>query len=116
LPAGPYLVIPLLGPSNVRDAAGLAGDSAMAVAPWFVDWWILGAGRVAEAVNARALLLEQVEEAKRASFDYYVFVRNAYAQRRNALVNDRAEGSAIDQEELYHPEGTDGQPSGGPTP
>jgi len=110
LPAGPYLVIPLLGPSNIRDAVGLAGDSAMSIAPWFVDWWILAVARAGEAVNTRALLLEQVEEAKRASFDYYVFVRNAYAQRRNALVNDRAEGTSIDQEELYHPEGTEAQP------
>lgn len=104
VPPGPYLVIPLLGPSNPRDAVGLVADSAASVTPWFVRWDILFGARVAETINIRALLLQQVEEAKRASFDYYVFVRNAYLQRRNALVNDRAEGTNLDQEELYHPE------------
>lgn len=110
LPAGPYLVIPLLGPSNIRDAVGLAGDSTVSVLPWFVRWWILSTGKVAETINARALVLQQVEEAKRASFDYYVFVRDAYLQRRNALMNDRAVGTNIDQEELYHPEAAVVQP------
>jgi len=110
LPAGPYLVIPLLGPSNIRDTTGMVGDSGMSIAPWFVGWWILAAARTGEVINARALLLEQVEEAKRAAFDYYVLVRNAYAQRRNALVNDRTQGTSVDQEDLYHPEGTEAQP------
>jgi len=104
LPAGPYLVLPLLGPSNPRDVVGLIADSAANIPAWFLDWWILVPPRVAEAVNTRALLLRQVDEAKRASFDYYVFLRDAYAQRRNALVNDRTEGTNIDQEELYYPQ------------
>ncbi len=114
LPAGPYLMLPLLGPSNVRDTIGIAGDSASAIAPWFVSWWMLVPPRIGEAVNARALLLQQVEEAKRASFDYYVFVRDAYLQRRNAQMNDRASGGNDEQEdELYHP---DTGPSPGAAP
>jgi phospholipid-binding lipoprotein MlaA len=118
LPAGPYLMIPLLGPSNVRDTAGMIGDSASAIAPWFVSWWILVPPRAAEAINARALLLEQVDEAKRASFDYYVFVRDAYLQHRNALMNDRTPGARSDGDDLYHPDlGPPGDvvpPYGGP--
>lgn len=110
LPAGPYLVLPLLGPSNVRDAVGLAGDSATSIPPWFVDWWILATGKVVETINFRALVLQDVEDAKRASFDYYVFVRDAYLQRRNALVNDQAEGSGADEDDLYHPEAAVVQP------
>ena len=49
-------------------------------------------------------LLQEIDEAKQASFDYYVFVRNAHLQRRNALVNDSVGGTNLDQEELYHPE------------
>jgi phospholipid-binding lipoprotein MlaA len=104
LPPGPYLVIPIIGPSNPREAVGLIGDSAASVLPWFVQWEILLGARAVDLVNTRALLLQQVDEAKRASFDYYVFVRNAYLQRRNALVNDSVGGTNLDQEELYHPE------------
>jgi phospholipid-binding lipoprotein MlaA len=109
LPPGPYLVIPLIGPSNPRDVVGMMGDSAASVLPWFVRWEILLGVRAGELVNTRALLLQQIDEAKRASFDYYVFVRNAYLQRRNALVNDSIGGTNLDQEELYHPQmdGTD---------
>ena len=104
VPAGPYLVIPIIGPSNPRDGVGLFADSAASVLPWFVQWEILFGVRAAEIVNTRALLLQEIDEAKQASFDYYVFVRNAYLQRRNALVNDSVGGTNLDQEELYHPE------------
>jgi phospholipid-binding lipoprotein MlaA len=104
VPAGPYLVLPILGPSNPRDTVGLVGDSAASVWPWFIRWDVLFAGRIVETINTRALFLEAVDEAKRASFDYYVFVRNAHLQRRNALLNDRVGGSSLDQDQLYHPE------------
>jgi phospholipid-binding lipoprotein MlaA len=98
-------MLPLLGPSNVRDTAGLIGDSASSIPPWFVSWWILVPPRAAEAINARALLLQQIDEAKRAAFDYYVFVRDAYLQSRNALMNDRAPGTGGgDTDDLYHPD------------
>jgi ABC-type transporter lipoprotein component MlaA len=88
----------------------------MSIAPWFVDWWILSAAKAGETVNLRALLLEQVAEARRSSFDYYAFVRNAYIQSRNGLVNDNAEGTSIDAEDLYHPEMTEPPPTGGQIP
>jgi len=108
LPPGPYLVIPIIGPSNPRDGVGLIADSFTNGLSWFVPWYILIGVRSAEVVNTRAVLLEPIDEAKRASFDYYVFVRNAYLQRRNALVNDSVGGSNLNQEELYYPsmEGT----------
>lgn len=107
VPPGPYLVLPLLGPSNPRDTGGLVGDAAVSITSWFVPWYALIPPRICDTVNTRALLLRQVDEAKQASFDYYVFVRNAYLQRRHALVNDQTAGSNLDQQPLYHPEGAD---------
>ncbi|MBI3768284.1 MAG: VacJ family lipoprotein [Deltaproteobacteria bacterium] len=107
LTPGAYFVIPLLGPSSVRDIVGLMADSVTNVSSWFAPWDALAAARVVDTINTRALFLQQVEEAKRASFDYYVFVRDAYLQRRNALVNDRVGGTNIDQEGLYGPEAND---------
>jgi len=104
VPPGAYLVLPLLGPSDPRDAAGFAVDYALSVTPFFIDEAILWGAQVADTVNARSFVLKQVEDAKASAFDYYVFVRNAYLQRRRALVRDLAETSAEESEQLYHPE------------
>ena len=88
---GPYLVLPLLGPSNVRDTGGLAVDYVLSVYPWAVNSWVLLPIGAVSAVNTRAQILQEVEDAKQASLDYYIFVRNAYYQRRVALVNDQQE-------------------------
>src|SRR2546426_12562425 len=102
VPPGPYLVLPLLGPSDPRDATGFAVDYALSVTPFFIDEAILWGARVGDTVNERSFVLKQVEDAKASAFDYYTFVRNAYLQRRRALVRDLAEGSAEESEELYH--------------
>jgi len=102
VPSGPYLVIPLLGPSDVRDAGGLIVDEALAVTPWFVDSYILVGAGVLDAVNTRSLVLNEVREAKRSSLDYYSFVRNAYFQRRRALIADTAAPGVEQQQELYY--------------
>jgi phospholipid-binding lipoprotein MlaA len=103
VPSGPYLVIPLLGPSTVRDAAGQAVDVAFAVTPFFVDTWILVAARMFDAVDERSLYLQEVRDAKASAIDYYSFVRNAYLQRRKAQLKDSAV-NVDNEEELYHPE------------
>jgi phospholipid-binding lipoprotein MlaA len=90
VPSGPYLVMPLLGASNCRDAGALAVDSITAITPWYLDWWITGAMRIVDVINTRSRFLKEVAEAKAASLDYYTFVRNAYEQRRSALIEDRA--------------------------
>jgi phospholipid-binding lipoprotein MlaA len=101
---GPYLVLPLLGPSNPRDTVGLLGDALLAVYPYFVTvpglTVTLGA---VDIVNRRSRVIGQVEDAKAASIDYYSFVRNAYVQRRWKEIHGRAP-SAEEQEELYDDE------------
>jgi phospholipid-binding lipoprotein MlaA len=101
IPPGPYLVLPLIGPSNPRDTLGLAADSAASVAPFFVDSLILFGAKVAETVNIRSLVLEEFDAAKTSSFDHYSFVRNAYFQHRSALVNDSTETPITNDDALY---------------
>ena len=103
VPPGPYLVLPLLGPSNPRDTAGLCVDYALSVTPFFVDQYILLGVRVLDAVNERSLILEEVKDAKEASLDYYTFMRDAYFQRRASLISD-GETNAEFEDELYHPD------------
>ena len=107
---GPYLVLPILGPSTIRDGAGLLVDIPMSVAPFFVNSYILYGARVFEVVNYRAQVLDTARQAKEASVDYYTFMRNAYLQRRQALVNDQqgpaqeTEKPRENEEDLYFPE------------
>jgi len=101
VPPGPYLVLPFLGPSNLRDGAGLVADSAASVGPFFVESLYLVAGQVGFFVNERSRYIDEVDAAKEASLDYYLFVRNAYLQRREALIDDRLQGSTTSQFDLY---------------
>jgi len=98
---GPYLVLPLLGPSNPRDTVGLVGDYALSVFPFFVSQWILLGTSGVSTVNARSLVLTEVRDARQAAVDYYTLVRNAYVQRRTALVNDSLEITKETDETLY---------------
>jgi phospholipid-binding lipoprotein MlaA len=101
VPPGPYLVLPVLGPSNPRDTVGIAADAAIAIESYFINFYILLGARAVDGVNTRAQLLDQVRNAKSASLDYYGFVRNAYIQRRIALINDGTEVQG-DTDSLYH--------------
>ncbi len=101
IPPGPYLVLPFLGPSNPRDALGRIGDSAARVYPFFAPQSASISTTAAELINARARALDEVREAKASALDYYTFVRNAYIQHREALVNDGPEISRETDEDLY---------------
>ena len=101
VPNGPYLVIPLLGPSTVRDTGGLAVDSVLTPGWYFLDAAVTVGSRVVDSVNSRALVLDDVERARNASFDFYGFVRNAYLSRRASLLHDD-EGSARDTDDSLY--------------
>jgi len=72
-----------------RDAVGLGVDSAMAVYSWYIPTAALFSSRGVAVVNSRSLLLDQIADSRKSALDYYVFVRNAYVQYRQALVEDR---------------------------
>lgn len=89
VPSGPYLVLPLLGPSTVRDSTGLGIE-------YTADLGYANVGRngtedtgiaLVHGVNTRAKLLD-VEGM--VSGDPYVFLRSFYLQRRDFLINDGA--------------------------
>lgn len=101
IPPGPYLVAPLFGPTNVRDGVGRIADTFTAIYPVFAAiQYTIGATAV-NTINFRSQVLDEVQEAKEASLDYYVFVRNAYDQRRRTLIRDQPEVSAEVEEDLY---------------
>ncbi len=102
---GPYLVLPLLGPSSPRDAVGLVGDAGLTSYTYFLPAYVSIGGYAVNVINYRARYLDTIARAKEASLDYYTFVRNAYVQRRWRQVNDEATTIGAQQEEdLYNVE------------
>ncbi len=88
VPAGPYLVLPLLGPSSLRDAPALAADAQtdLRVQLDFDTETRIALG-VLTVVDGRASLLG-ADETLDSAFDRYAFIRNAWQQRREYLVRD----------------------------
>jgi len=88
LPPGPYLVLPLLGPSSVRDSAGLLLD-IRAVPEAFpeerAERWALGTLHV---ISVRAGLLSATKALDELALDKYSLVRDGYLARRRRLVYD----------------------------
>ncbi len=86
---GPYVVLPFLGPSNVRDGIGLLGFDTAADPVWNLDHVPTRNTIYAErAVNNRANALDAVQVMEEAALDKYRFVRDSYLQRRRSLVFD----------------------------
>lgn len=91
---GPYLVLPLLGPSNLRDGIGTLIDSAIdpvsAVAHIPAEGGtVFRASRTgATVIVTREQLIEPLDSLKAQSLDYYTTLRSAYSQRRQAAISD----------------------------
>jgi phospholipid-binding lipoprotein MlaA len=89
VPAGPFLMLPFLGPSTVRDAAALPVDYHFDLARQIgsdtgqdLVWGV-------RAVDKRANLLRVGNVLEEAALDKYSFTRDAYLQRRRAEIYDR---------------------------
>jgi phospholipid-binding lipoprotein MlaA len=91
---GPYLVLPLLGPSTVRDALGGVVDGAMNpvsyTAPSSAIYYEVAA-RAVEAVNARSENLNMFEDVDMYAIDPYAAIQDAYIERRQAQ-EDKVKG------------------------
>jgi phospholipid-binding lipoprotein MlaA len=94
VPAGPFLMLPLLGPSNVRDGIGLIVDSAFRAIGFFIPFWASASMVGVDTLNRRALIREQIQSEREAAIDWYAAVRSAYTQYRESLVRDRRDSLA----------------------
>jgi phospholipid-binding lipoprotein MlaA len=87
-PQGPYLFIPLIGPSSFRDGTGLVVRWAVGPIGYIDDLAVRYSLYALQGVDARARLLETSSLVEQAALDKYVFIRNAYLQRRRYLLYD----------------------------
>ena len=86
---GPYLILPLLGPSTLRDAAGKVADAFLDPLTYISfagsTYFLVGRNGL-EVVDARARNMNTIDDLERSSLDFYATVRSAYRQHRNAEV------------------------------
>ena len=87
VPSGPYLVLPFLGPSSPRGVFGIIGDTAMNPITYIDNQIIQASLFVVKAVDFRADNLSASKIIDEQP-DPYQFIRDAYRQRVNYLVND----------------------------
>ncbi len=109
-PEGPYLVLPILGPSNPRDAVGFAVDSA--AQPWGYVASELGntgisyrykiASIAAGGIDKRTRYLDALDALEKGSLDFYAQLRSVSRQHRHAEIgmaeandNDVGQGDAV---------------------
>lgn len=96
VPSGPYLVLPLLGPSSVRDGLAQTLDMRGDALQQFGDAQSRTSLGVLRVVDTRAGLLQTVDAVRAASLDPYTFVRDAYLQKRLNDVHDGNPPSSFD--------------------
>ncbi|MGE3873792.1 MAG: VacJ family lipoprotein [Parvibaculaceae bacterium] len=91
----PYLVLPLLGPSNPRDVVGRVADSAVNPLTWVLydaPLWQRSIPIGAEVVSGREAILDDYATLRKNSPDLYASVRDLYAQKRQAEIANEAAG------------------------
>ena len=113
IPEGPYLVVPVLGPSNPRDLGGQTAEAfgdpwnrIVSGQPWTLYWIPYVRGGVS-GIDQRARYLDTLADIERTSLDYYATIRSLYRQRRAALIRG-------ERKNLPPPAGF--SQNGGPTP
>lgn len=88
LPAGPYIVLPLLGPSSLRDTAALPVDMQWRPAALSNDSATRVGISMLQLIDVRTGLLGASRILDEIALDKYVFVRDAYLSRRRSQVYD----------------------------
>lgn len=83
---GPYVVLPLAGPSTLRDTVGLGVDMLTAPLSYLLPpgWGYVGDG--VEAVQSYSDSGEEIEELRRSSLDFYAATRSFYRQSRERQI------------------------------
>ena len=89
---GFYIVLPIFGPSNVRDTAGMiltyTTDPINAYAVREGEAWLVPLRVATNAVDQRSKIIDEVNALRDNSLDYYAAVRSSYYQNRKAAIDN----------------------------
>ena len=96
---GPYLILPLLGPSNPRDASGLVVDTVINPTNQIRFkqhiWWS-GTRQFFTLLDLKGQTYQTIQGLQRSSVDYYSSLRSLYRQIRNEQIrNGRKNGEDL---------------------
>lgn len=94
--AGPYLMLPLLGPSTVRDTVALPVDAQGDFVSGLTDVPTRNSVIALQLLDRRVQLLKATDMVDQVALDPYTFIRDAHLQRRRNAVYD---GNPPDEEE-----------------
>ena len=93
VPAGPYLVLPLFGPSSVRDSTSYIVDFRFSVIHYLKPA-VRNPMYIAQFISARSDLLGASDLLQAAALDKYSFVRDAYTQQRASMLRSSSTNTA----------------------
>lgn len=85
---GFYLVLPVLGPSTLRDTVGLAGDYFLKPVNYVEPWELYFGINSYDTINSLSFHLGDYEALKAAAIDPYIAIRNAYIQNREKKIKE----------------------------
>lgn len=92
---GMYLVLPLLGPSNPRDAIGMGIDTFIDPLKYYASSKQLLARTLVRGVDERAGVIDALDEIERTSIDFYATMRSLYRQHRDDLIRNGSPAPVI---------------------
>jgi phospholipid-binding lipoprotein MlaA len=102
VPEGNYVMLPLFGPSTVRQTVGLAADSFSEPYYYYLPFWTSFVTTGTVLLNARAFYLDEIQQSREDAFDYYLFMRDAYLQNLASKLNDSTGLESEDDDDLYY--------------
>src|SRR5215471_13136780 len=97
IPEGPYLVVPVLGPSDPRDLVGQVAEgfgdpfNKLVTGNPYTLYWIPFVRGAVSGIDQRSRYIETLADIERTSLDYYATIRSLYRQRRAALIRHEKE-------------------------
>lgn len=99
VPDGPYVMLPIFGPSSVRDSVGLGIDTVFNPLSFAYRMNNIGlearlSGPTVRGVTTREKYLDYVEEMKASSLDFYATMRSLYRQKRKKEISGELEESS----------------------
>ena len=99
--SGPYLVLPLFGPSSVRDGFGRGMDAVSRPEGYFLPFWQTLLIRSGDLLDTRARYREEIAANRAEAFDFYVFTRTAYRENRTFRERDGRDPPDTDSDLYY---------------
>ncbi len=89
---GPYLVLPVLGPSNPRDTVGIVADGFIDPMNMYLEntnrSYLAYVRAAIDGIDKRAQVIDVLDDIKRTSLDFYATIRSLYRQRRIDEINN----------------------------